>query len=192
MQALAAHVDRLDAIGAAFFHCLDVAVHKKLIVLHQTPERTQREADDGDWHVVASAHVEHKAAALHGEMQHERTQRRGCGFHRERCELVAAGAGLLHRLRPVGFHGRGKGRGNLTFQHYPGKTVHPISGSGFSMLKHNMTPTMAPLIGRIRPTDRTSVSGRKIADSSQVGGSSSFCMISMAGITMWPTMRMVK
>ena len=60
------------------------------------------------------------------------------------------------------------------------------------MLKLSIKPTVAPLTGRSSPTARITVSGTNITDSSQVGGSAIFCMISMAGMTIWPTIRMVK
>ena len=73
-----------------------------------------------------------------------------------------------------------------------GGLAHPVSTSVFSMLKVSISPTVAPLTGRSSPIARITVSGTKITDSSQVGGSYIFCMISIAGITMWPTIRMVK
>ena len=60
------------------------------------------------------------------------------------------------------------------------------------MLKLNISPTVAPLTGRISPIARITVSGTKIADSSQIDGSASYCMINIGGMTMCPTISTTK
>src|SRR5436305_440478 len=62
VQSAPAHVDRLDPFCPAFFHGEHVAVHQKLVVLDQAPERAEREDDGGQRRVLRVAHVEDEAA----------------------------------------------------------------------------------------------------------------------------------
>ena len=62
----------------------------------------------------------------------------------------------------------------------------------FSMFRLSISPTVPPLIGRSRPSAMKNVSGRKIADISQIGGSPMRSTMNISGTTMWPVIRMVK
>src|SRR5580658_8953960 len=68
---------------------------------------------------------------------------------------------------------------------------HIAVGSDFNMFRLSISPTVPPLMGRIRPSAKARVSGRKIADIIQIG-SCSRSTTNNNGMTTWPTTRMVK
>src|SRR5690349_9268090 len=107
-------------------------------------------------------------------MQDERTMCRHTWFHGQRHEVVLCRE-VGHRLSPISLQRGRQGGDDLSVQHHAGQSpldearrrpAHPVSTSVFSMLKLSISPTTAPLTGRISPTDSTKVSGTKIADSS--------------------------
>src|ERR1700679_563952 len=64
---------------------------------------------------------------------------------------------------------------------------HTAVGSGFSMFRFSISPTVPPLIGRIRLSVNARVSGTKIADMIQTGGCCPRSTMNKSGMTRWPT-----
>src|SRR5712672_1900615 len=94
VQRTAAHIDRLDAIGRGSADGLVIAVADHEIVLHDPPQRRQRQQMGHHRRIVGIADVEHQAVAGDAQVELEGPAR--LAFRRDRI-LVER-----HRHQPVG------------------------------------------------------------------------------------------
>ncbi len=79
VQAAAAHVDRLDALGAALLDGEHVAVDEELVVLDDAAERAEGEDDRRQWRVGFVTDIEDETAFLDREVKDVGAGREGSG-----------------------------------------------------------------------------------------------------------------